>query len=87
RSNTAWAPVEIEIEINRYISWPGQANAYMLGMLEIQRLRTLAEQTLGEDFDIRQFHSRVLENGEVTLPMLADAITAWISETGSARSK
>ena len=86
-ANTAWPPVGIESEINRYISWPGQANAYMLGMLEIRRLRALAEAKLGDDFDIRQFHTRVLENGTVTLPMLADAITAWISETGSARSK
>jgi uncharacterized protein (DUF885 family) len=80
QANTAWPPVDIEPEINRYIAWPGQANAYMLGMLEIMKLRSLAEQAFGEDFDIREFHSRVLENGSVTLPMLEETILAWIQE-------
>ena len=78
-ANTAWPPGDIESEIDRYIAWPGQANAYMLGMLEIRRLRDLAQETLGEKFDIRAFHDRVLENGSVTLPMLEDAIEAWIA--------
>jgi uncharacterized protein (DUF885 family) len=76
--NTAWPTRDIESDIDRYISWPGQANSYMLGMLEIRRLRTLAEQALGDDFDIREFHDRVLENGNVTLPMLEAAIRNWI---------
>ena len=79
-ANTAWPPVDIQSEINRYISWPGQANSYMLGMLEIRRLRTLAEAQLGDDFDIRAFHDRVLENGSVTLPMLEAAVLAWIED-------
>ncbi len=79
-ANTAWPPVDVEYEINRYISWPGQANSYMLGMLEIRRLRTLAEERLGEDFDLRAFHDRVLGNGSITLPMLEGSITAWIEE-------
>lgn len=77
-ANTAWPPVDIQSEINRYISWPGQANSYMLGMLEIRNLRTLAEAQLGEDFSIREFHDRVLENGFITLPMLETAILTWI---------
>jgi len=77
-NNTGWAPIDIQNDIDRYISWPGQANAYMLGMLEIRRLRTLAESELGERFDIREFHDRVLENGSVTLPMLDKAVMAWI---------
>ncbi len=77
-ANCAWTPVDIESEINRYISFPGQANSYMLGMLEIRRLRTLAELQLADDFDIRQFHDRVLENGSVTLPMLEASVLAWI---------
>lgn len=77
-ANTAWPPGDIESEINRYISWPGQANSYMLGMLEIRRLRILAERQLGDDFDIRQFHDRALENGSVTLPMLEASVLAWI---------
>jgi len=80
-NNTGWAPIDIQNDIDRYISWPGQANAYMLGMLEIRRLRTLAESELGERFDIREFHDRVLENGSVTLPMLEKAVMAWIERT------
>jgi uncharacterized protein (DUF885 family) len=78
-SNSAWSPGDIEAEIDRYIAWPGQANAYMLGMLEIRRLRDLAEAKLGEHFDLRAFHDRVLENGSVTLPMLEDSVEAWIA--------
>ena len=79
-SNTSWAEVDIENDINRYISWPGQANAYMLGMLEIRRLRNLAEQELGDDFDLSAFHDRVVGFGSVTLPMLHVSILAWIEE-------
>jgi len=77
-ANTAWVPGDIEAEIDRYIAWPGQADAYMLGMLEIQRLRHRAEEALGDRFDLRAFHDRVLENGSITLPMLQDSIEAWI---------
>ena len=80
-SNTGWAPADIQSDIDRYISWPGQANAYMLGMLEIRRLRTLAEVELGEQFDIRDFHDRILENGSMTLPMTDKAVMAWIAKT------
>jgi len=83
-ANTAWPPIDIESEINRYIAWPGQANAYMLGMLEIMKLRALAEEQLGDDFDIREFHDRVLENGSVTLPMLEEAVVTWILRVNSA---
>ncbi len=79
-NNTAWAAVDIESEINRYISWPGQANAYMLGMLEFRRLRNLAEAELGDRFDLRAFHDRVLGSGGITLPMLDASIRAWIEE-------
>ncbi len=80
-NNTGWAPVDIQNEINRYISWPGQANSYMLGMLEIRKLRALAETELGEHFDIREFHDRILENGSMTLPMTEKAVIAWIDKT------
>ncbi|MDT8322108.1 MAG: DUF885 domain-containing protein [Xanthomonadales bacterium] len=76
--NTAWPAVDIESEVNRYIAWPGQANAYMLGMLEIRRLRDLAEIELGEAFDLRGFHDRVLGYGSITLPMLAASVHEWI---------
>jgi uncharacterized protein (DUF885 family) len=78
--NTAWPAVDIESEVNRYIAWPGQANSYMLGMLEIRRLRNLAEAELGANFDLRAFHDRVLGYGSVTLPMLDASVRAWIAE-------
>jgi uncharacterized protein (DUF885 family) len=78
-ANTAWPPGTIEAEIDRYIALPGQATAYMLGMLEIRRLRDLAEARLGERFDLRAFHDRILENGSVTLPMLKESVEAWIA--------
>jgi uncharacterized protein (DUF885 family) len=68
----------VEGEIDRYISWPGQAPSYMIGRTEIMNLRTTAKQKLGDRFDIRQFHDRVLENGTVTLPMLRANIVRWI---------
>lgn len=79
-SNTAWPTVDIENDINRYISWPGQATSYMLGMLEIMRLRSLAEEQLGDRFDLSGFHDRVVGFGGVTLPMLHVSILAWIEE-------
>ncbi len=83
-ANTGWAESDIQNDVNRYISWPAQANSYMLGMLEIQRLRALAEERLGDAFDIREFHDRVLENGGITLPMLEQVILAWIEQKESA---
>lgn len=82
-ANTAWPAVDIESEVIRYIAWPGQANAYMLGMLEIQRLRDMAEAELGQRFDLRRFHDRVLEYGSITLPMLDASVRAWIVSMGS----
>jgi uncharacterized protein (DUF885 family) len=70
----------VENEVDRYIGWPGQATAYMLGSLEIQRLRALAERSLGARFDIREFHDRVLEDGTVPLPVLRAKIERWVEE-------
>lgn len=69
----------VENEVDRYIGWPGQATAYMLGNLEIRRLREMAERELGPRFDIRTFHDKVLEDGTVTLPMLRGKIERWIA--------
>jgi uncharacterized protein (DUF885 family) len=79
-ANTSWAEVDIQNDIDRYISWPAQANAYMLGMLEIRRLRMLAEYELGDRFDLKAFHDRVVGYGGITLPMLHVSILAWIEE-------
>ena len=71
----------VEGEVDRYISWPGQAPSYMIGRTEIMRLRQMAKDSLRDRFDIRQFHDRVLENGTVTLPMLHANITRWVRQT------
>lgn len=67
-------------EVDRYAAVPGQATSYLLGSLEIQRLRKKAEDALGDNFDIREFHDRVLANGGITLPMLGADIDAWLAE-------
>jgi uncharacterized protein (DUF885 family) len=77
--HTAESPEQVAIEVDRYIIMPGQAVSYMLGRIEIQRLRAHAERELGEGFDIREFHDRVLENGGVTLPMLRQQIEDWVA--------
>ncbi len=77
---------DVESEVDRYIANPGQATAYMVGRLEIERLRRAAESRLGQGFDIREFHDRVLERGSVPLPLLRAHVEAWLnSETASAR--
>lgn len=83
-ANTSWSDIDIQNEIDRYIAWPGQATSYMLGMLEIQRLRALAVQELGDRFDLRAFHDRVVGFGGITLPMLEASILAWIEERKAA---
>jgi len=77
----------IESEVDRYIANPGQATSYMVGRLEIERLRQLAQTRLGTRFDIRQFHDRVLESGNVPLPVLRAHIEAWLERaTQSSRA-
>jgi len=78
-NNTGWAEVDIQSDINRYISWPAQANAYMLGMLQLRNLRIYSEKELGDKFDIRLFHDRLLENGSMTLPMTNQAVIRWVT--------
>lgn len=68
----------IENEVDRYSAVPGQATSYLIGSLEIQRLRQLAETQLGDAFDIKEFHDRILEHGGVTLPMLGANIESWM---------
>jgi len=78
--NTAESEGEVGYEIDRYLAVPGQATAYLTGSLEIQRLRAEAEARLGERFDVRAFHDRVLENGTISLPMLRSEIDRWVME-------
>ncbi|MBT5020245.1 DUF885 domain-containing protein [bacterium] len=77
-ANTAKSLHDIENEIDRYISWPGQALAYKIGELKIQELRQLSEERLSDNFDIREFHHVILENGAVTLDILEDQVNDWI---------
>lgn len=76
--NSALTRTNIEREVDRYISWPGQALGYKLGELEIRRLRALAEESLGDRFDIRDFHDQLLWSGSVPLPVLRHKIERWI---------
>ena len=78
--NTAEGFDAVSSEVDRYAAAPGQATSYLMGSLEIFRLRAYAQEQLGDDFDIREFHDRVLADGGVTLPMLATSIEAWIEE-------
>ncbi len=80
RDNTAMSELEIVNEIDRYISWPGQAVAYKLGELQIRRLRSEAERRLGARFDQRTFHDTILNLGSVPLPVLEEQIMAYIAE-------
>lgn len=78
-AHTALTETNISNEVDRYIGWPGQALAYKVGHLEIQRLRALAEETLGARFDLPAFHAMVLGSGAVTLPVLGALVRAWIA--------
>ncbi|HEX5407663.1 MAG TPA: DUF885 domain-containing protein [Pseudonocardiaceae bacterium] len=75
--HTPMAAVEIESEVDRYIAYPGQALSYMVGRLEIQRIRAEAQAALGDRFDIRGFHDIVLGNGPLPLSVLSDVVRAW----------
>jgi uncharacterized protein (DUF885 family) len=76
--NTATTHANVRNEIDRYISWPGQALAYMIGRREIRRLRSVAENRLGSRFDLRAFHGAVLGNGAVPLGVLEQVVLGWI---------
>ena len=77
-NNTALSLHEVNTEVDRYISWPGQALAYKIGELKIRELRQKAQEKLGSRFDIREFHEIILEKGTVTLGILEDRINKYI---------
>ncbi len=83
--NTSLSEGNIRAEIDRYISWPGQALAYKLGELHIRRMRADAERLLGKRFDLREFHDVLLENGALPIAMLESVVERYIDAALAAR--
>jgi len=79
-SNTALSLHEVNTEIDRYIGWPAQAVSYKMGEIKIRELRIKAEAALGENFNIREFHDRVLENGSVLMSTLEGIVDKYIAD-------
>jgi uncharacterized protein (DUF885 family) len=84
RQNSLLSERDIEKEVERYITNPGQATSYKIGELKIMELRDRARQTLGDRFDIKDFHAVVLGSGSVPLDVLEDQVDAWIAAGGGA---
>ena len=82
RDNTVLSEHDIEEEVDRYISWPGQALSYYLGMTEIMKERKHAQEVLGPKFNLRAFHDAILATGGVPLPVLDEYLEAWIQGGG-----
>ena len=76
--NEAESEASITSEIERYMANPGQALSYKIGQLKIRELRSKAEKKLGEKFDIKIFHEKVLESGCIPLELLEEKIEKWI---------
>jgi uncharacterized protein (DUF885 family) len=79
-NNTALSEHNVTTEIDRYISWPAQALSYKIGELTIKRLRKQAEEALGANFDLREFHQAVLEHGSIPLSVLDENIQLFIQQ-------
>jgi len=85
KQNTGRSDLDIQNEVDRYISWPGQALAYKLGQLKIQSLRDEAQKALGDRFDVRAFHDKLLGMGALPLSVLEVEMRAWIAEQSARR--
>ncbi|MBV35491.1 MAG: DUF885 domain-containing protein [Rickettsiales bacterium] len=82
-ANSSMADTDVISEVERYIAWPGQAVSYKVGQREISRLRAEAEEKLGDKFDIREFHTQVLIDGALPMPVLKSKIREWIDSKQS----
>jgi uncharacterized protein (DUF885 family) len=80
RDKTAMPESEIQVEIDRYITWPGQACGYKIGELKIRELRQRAVDQLGDKFNLKKFHTEILKNGPLPLHMLENYIDSWIEK-------
>lgn len=78
-ANSANQPSDNEIEVDRYIAWPGQALGYKLGQLKIRALRDKSQAALGDAFDVRRFHAVILDNGPLPLPILEQQVDQWLA--------
>jgi uncharacterized protein (DUF885 family) len=84
-ANVATTEYNASSEVDRYISWPGQALAYKIGELKIKELRRRATQELGPAFDLREFHDVLLLNGPLPLTVLDEQVGTWIQEKKAAK--
>jgi uncharacterized protein (DUF885 family) len=83
--NSVLAENNIVNEVDRYLTWPGQALAYKVGQLEILKLRDEGKRRLGDRFDIKGFHDVVLRNGAVALPVLREQVEAYYAQVEAAK--
>ena len=78
KKTTGMSDTQVRVEIERYIVWPGQALSYKIGMLKILELREKAKERMGKNFNIKSFHSLILDQGIVPLFILEDIVNEWM---------
>jgi len=82
-ANSSRPETSVRSEIHRYFNNPAQATASKIGMLEIQALRARAEETLGDDFDIRRFHDLILGSGPLPMKKLGEQVDRWLEQAAN----
>ena len=80
KKTTGMSDTQVRVEIERYIVWPGQALSYKIGMLKILELREKAKEKMGQNFNIKSFHSLILDQGIVPLFILEEIVNEWIDD-------